>query len=163
MTEQKLVTGVKCGHLILRGKMRQTDKNPKPRWRCECICGTTIIVPQQYLLRKPNPKTHCGCQSKSLRTIYNREYRIWTMMRMRCNDPTHVSYKDYGGRGIKVFSEWNILESGFEPFFEHIGPAPTDKHTLDRINNDKGYEPGNVRWATPKEQRANQRPRTTSK
>lgn len=81
-------------------------------------------------------------------------------MKRRCGHSDHVSYKHYGGRGIRVCDEWDDPESGFEAFLGYIGPAPTPTHTLDRYpDNDGDYEPGNVRWATPKEQRANQRPR----
>lgn len=81
-------------------------------------------------------------------------------MRRRCNYADHVSYKHYGGRGISVYPEWDNSEDGFERWLAYIGPAPSPLHTLDRFpDNDGNYEPGNVRWATAKEQRANQRPR----
>jgi hypothetical protein len=64
-------------------------------------------------------------------------------------------WKDYGGRGISMCSEWS---DSFDSFLAHVGPRPSDRHSLDRIDNDGNYEPGNVRWATRKEQQANRRP-----
>lgn len=66
-------------------------------------------------------------------------------MIQRCYNRRLPNFDDYGGRGITVCREW--LDS-FEAFFSHVGPRPTDRHSLDRIQNDKGYEPGNVQWAT---------------
>ena len=74
-------------------------------------------------------------------------------MKYRCTNPNSHKYPRYGGRGITVCDEW--LES-FQAFYDHIGDAPTPKHSLDRIDNDGNYEPGNVRWATPHQQRVNQ-------
>lgn len=75
-------------------------------------------------------------------------------MRTRCTNPNHNSYKHYGGRGIRVCDEW---AQSFQSFYAHVGPKPSPDHTLDRIDNDRGYEPGNVRWATWKEQGENRR------
>jgi hypothetical protein len=73
-------------------------------------------------------------------------------MRSRCNDPKSESYKNYGGRGIKVCERWGK----FENFLEDMGLPPTGRHQPDRIDNDGNYEPSNVRWATAK-QNANNR------
>ena len=78
------------------------------------------------------------------------EYRSWKHARERCNNSNHHKFKDYGGRGIK------FLFTSFESFLTHLGQRPLGT-TLDRIENDGNYEPGNVRWATPKQQRQNQR------
>jgi len=75
-------------------------------------------------------------------------------MKQRCCDPEHVAYPNYGGRGITVHVSWI---GSFESFFEHVGPRPSPKHSIDRIDNDGNYEPGNVRWATAKQQRRNTR------
>lgn len=72
----------------------------------------------------------------------------------RCSNAAGKSYKNYGGRGIGVHPDW-MGKDGAERFLSHIGPRPTPHHSLDRIDNDRGYEPGNVRWATKIEQRRN--------
>lgn len=82
------------------------------------------------------------------------EYVAWVDMRGRCFNPRNKSFKDYGGRGIGVDARW--CES-FEAFLADVGPRPSPKHTLERVNNDRGYVPTNVRWATRAEQNANRR------
>jgi hypothetical protein len=74
-------------------------------------------------------------------------------MRDRCRNPKHRAYKNYGGRGITVCERWN----SFENFYADVGDRPSPKHSIDRIDNDLGYEPGNVRWADQKTQSRNSR------
>ena len=81
------------------------------------------------------------------------EWNNWRAMRERCLNPDFAQYADYGGRGITVCAQW----ATFQQFYEDVGPKPSPKHTLDRIDNIRGYEPGNVRWATGSEQRRNSR------
>jgi hypothetical protein len=73
-------------------------------------------------------------------------------MKERCNVPTQEAYADYGGRGIAVCKEW---DESFEAWFAYMGPRPSPDHSIDRINNDGNYEPGNVRWATREQQQRN--------
>ena len=82
------------------------------------------------------------------------EYNAWRGMKGRCLNPNNDKWKHYGGRGITVCPAW---VKSFDAFYAHIGPKPSPKHTLDRINNDGNYEPGNCRWAARAEQRPNNR------
>jgi hypothetical protein len=80
-------------------------------------------------------------------------YKSWWNMRNRCNNPKNKDYARYGGRGIKVDPAWD----DFHQFIEDVGEKPSPQHSIDRINNDGNYEPGNVRWATRQEQTHNSR------
>ncbi len=81
------------------------------------------------------------------------EYAAWQMMNARCRNPNNPRYAAYGGRGIAICERW----SSFQNFWADMGPRPSPRHQLDRINNDKGYGPDNCRWATAAENMANRR------
>lgn len=80
--------------------------------------------------------------------------QAWSSMKSRCGNPRNKSFKNYGGRGIKVCEKW---ENSFLSFVKDVGPRPTEQHTLGRINNYGNYEPGNVRWETQTQQQRNKR------
>lgn len=82
------------------------------------------------------------------------EYQSWLGMKQRCSNPKKREYQQHGGRGIEVCEEWR---NSFIAFFVHVGLRPNNKHSLDRINVNGNYEPGNVRWATQQEQIDNTR------
>lgn len=175
--EPKLIPspGTRLGELLLLGRVRAGRKDKsyqKKKWSCKCSCGVTFVVPEWYLVRPGNPKRSCGHYDKTLKTTQNREYRIWTMIHQRCLFESHVAYKHYGGRGIKIHPDFlseryggNPDGKGFERFFACVGPAPSLHHSIDRINVNEGYAPfqsdgktPQLRWATAKEQAANKRP-----
>lgn len=84
----------------------------------------------------------------------SKEYMAWLSMIKRCTNPKSQRYEDYGGRGIVVCDEWL---NDFTAFYSHVGPAPFQNASLDRIDNDGNYKPYNVKWSTPKEQGRNRR------
>lgn len=77
------------------------------------------------------------------------EYYVWRTMKARCLNPNNPKWERYGARGIKVHEPW---VNDFQAFYNYVGPRPSDEHSIDRIDNDGHYEPGNVRWATAQEQ-----------
>jgi hypothetical protein len=130
----------------------------KRMWLCQCSCGSEPIgVRHDYLIHTNNPKTHCGCKNRGLPTQHPQEYHIWNSMNRRCQIVSHVGYPQYGGRGIKVCEQWAHKVTGFAQFFKDMGPRPGKEFSLDRINPDGNYEPGNVKWAHSKEQARNKR------
>ena len=93
------------------------------------------------------------CESHGHAKVHAPEYRSWCAMKNRCSDSKHHEWHRYGGRGIKVCDRW---ANSFLAFLADMGPRPSLKYSLDRYpNRDGNYEPGNVRWATMKEQRRN--------
>lgn len=148
----KNLKGTKVGSLEVLGKV-PTPTSQKQRWKCRCVCGKEIVVRHDYLIHTNSPKTHCGCLNKGPSVLHHDEYHIWNAMLQRCQNPKVNVYPNYGGRGIKVCPEWQT----FEGFFTSMGKRPGKEYSLDRINPDGNYEPGNVRWATDKQQARNKR------
>lgn len=150
-------TGKRYGKLIVIS--RAANKGAKVQWNVRCDCGNTKTVGATSL--QMGLTKSCGClhqvgYNAKHRMVGTKEYNTWNGMKQRCFNPNSQFYANYGGRGITVADEWI---SSFQAFYEHIGPAPSGAHSIDRIDNDGNYEPGNVRWATSFEQVHNRRPR----
>ena len=125
------------------------------RWIFLCKCGVRKELEAGAV---SSGKTHsCGC--KHIANVYKHglsrtaEQYIWSCMRQRCKNPKNPVYKHYGGRGIAVCERWN----SFQNFYSDMGPRPTSKHSIERVDNDKGYDPTNCIWATRYVQAKNQR------
>jgi hypothetical protein len=156
MKEKSNIAGKRFGKLkVLR--FSHVGKLGKLFWVCLCKCGKQATIPRTNLV-SGNTKS-CGCGWKkhghAILGHITPEYNIWNAMKHRCLNPRHKSYKNYGGRGIKICKRWN----SFINFLRDMGVRPNPKLSLDRINNNGNYCPSNCRWATRHEQRINSRPR----
>jgi hypothetical protein len=101
--------------------------------------------------------TSCGCISvRALRhgLTGSRTYNAWASAKQRCTNPHHVAWNDYGGRGIRICDRWR---DSFDAFLADMGEAPSAYHSIDRLDANGHYEPGNCRWATPLQQANNKR------
>lgn len=142
----------------LKGISESGKQRTRALWLCQCSCGNTSIVTGKNL-RNHNTKS-CGClkqeclgQSSVTHGRSNtKEHQTWLAAKNRCFNPSYKSYSFYSELGM--CDEWI---NDFQSFYDHLGPAPSTKHSVDRIDNERGYFPGNVRWATYKQQRNNQR------
>ncbi len=122
--------------------MALTRAEISTRWRQRCRA--------RGLTSQGKPWTYAPRHGLS----YTPEYRAWVGMKARCLNPRNTHYRNYGGRGITVCAAWR---DSFVTFLEHVGPRQSEGHELDRIDNERGYEPGNVRWVTPAENLRNRR------
>lgn len=131
------------------------------RFECKCDCGKSIRIFLPQLSGKRLIQS-CGCIKGEKIAARNRthglagkipEYNVWQGMKSRCRNKKNGDYPNYGGRGISICERW----SDFSVFYRDMGSRPSAAHSIDRIDVNGNYEPGNCRWATAKVQRMNQR------
>lgn len=156
------LTGQTFDRLTVKGQAER--RTGRIAWRCECTCGSSAVVTTKHL--RGGRVRSCGClrreqigalkfdHGQARAKANTKEFRAWCSAKERCYNPNHDRYALYGGRGVRMAAEWL---NDFAAFFAHIGPKPDPKMTVDRIDPNGHYEPGNVRWATASEQRRNQR------
>lgn len=142
---------------VIADAERGADK--KSRWLCKCDCGTERVNHASNIVRGLSKS--CGCVNKQRLADARRThgmtesatYSSWTSMLTRCENPHSKSFKNYGGRGIKVCERWK----SFENFLADMGKKPANCMSIDRLNVDGDYEPGNCEWSTPTKQARNKR------
>lgn len=162
---------IQCGEVFERlevigpadPRMRKDGKGKIYRVSCRCFCGEETIVDEDKL-RSGNTKS-CGCLSREIgsrwegmhghrsRAQYSRTYNSWSGMKQRCTNPKTKEFRYYGARGITVCERWM---NSFENFLADMGDAPPGL-SLDRIESNGNYEPGNCRWADWDTQERNRR------
>ena len=146
--------------------LQQVGRNKRGHalWECVCLCGNTTVVSGDNL-RNAGGVRSCGCWRRLRMTTRNTthgmkgtpEYHSWRSACSRTTNPNDPAWVHYGGRGIDIDPQW-VGPGSFERFYAVMGPRP-EGHTLDRIDNDKGYWPDNCRWADAKTQANNKRPK----
>lgn len=154
----KDMTGQRFGRLVVL--VRAPIAHRHVYWQCLCDCGTVVNVRTDAL--RSGKTNSCACLQRETATKHGQahghrgtpEYGAWVSMKGRCLRSSHQAFHNYGGRGITIYASWI---DDFAAFFAEVGPRPSPDHSLDRINNDGNYEPGNVRWATRSQQMKNRR------
>lgn len=149
-------------HKLLVIRRVDSRADGQSMWECRCDCGALCVKSSGNLrqgVKSCSPA--CGIAESNRRrakhgVAHGKEWKAWTAAKQRCFNKNHPNYHHYGGRGITMCDEW---VRDFSAFYVHVGPAPehTKRMSVDRIDNNGNYEPGNVRWATPSEQLANRK------
>lgn len=158
------LTGKRFCRLVVVCRNEHNDKFNQVTWKCRCDCGNEVIV-KGNALKSGNTKS-CGCykleqirKSETKHSIHGlkhtRMYNIWHGMKARCYNPNNKDYCNYGARGIVMCDEW---KNDFQAFYDWaMANGYSDNLTIDRINNDRNYEPSNCEWVTTHKQNQNKR------
>lgn len=149
-------SGMRFGRLVVIGRVDAgpASKGSRVKWRCICDCGTEKVTTGHSLAC--GDATSCGCLQREIIGAQRRThgltrtpaYRSWRAAKERCHNPKSSAYSSYGAKGIFMCDRWR---NSFEAFLEDMGERP-EGMTIDRLDQCKGYEPGNCRWATNEEQ-----------
>lgn len=164
--------GERFGRLVVIGAGESTRAG-QSTWLCVCDCGEHREVMPGHLERGTQKSCGCfkaersrtwmverGAEGRTTHGLSRRpEYRVWASMIQRCHNERDPSYHWYGGRGILVCQDWR---QSFEAFYRDMGPRPDPSLSIDRIDNDGNYGPGNCRWATKSQQNLNRRTKETA-
>ena len=162
------LTGQKFGRLTVIARA-ENDKDNRAQFNCVCDCGKELVVRGKSL--KTGNTSSCGClhseqlanrnvSSAKHHLRNHRLYKIWSSMKNRCYNPKATNYNDYGGRGINICDEW---KNDFKAFYNWAMENGYDENagrgecSIDRVENDKGYEPSNCRWTNSQKQTENRR------